>query len=156
MVSRGKKKRGVGLMGLQHVKNPIKLAREMLLHGEDDLEGGNGEHRGPMMKARMKGKGTGAQGHSQLHKFSAEELAKEWGLEIVDPSYFFVQARWDEHIKGLEKEKAGEVSTWDAEDFFPQGTCGAVALGMLSPGFLCWMIINPIYLSERNLLLTFI
>ena len=31
MVSRGKKKRGVGVMGLQHVKNPIKLVREMLL-----------------------------------------------------------------------------------------------------------------------------
>jgi len=93
MVSRGKKKRGVGLMGLQHVKNPIKLAREMLLHGEDDLEGGNGEHRGPM--AQGKSGSSGAQGHSQLHKYSAEKLAEKWGLEMVDPSYFFVQARWD-------------------------------------------------------------
>jgi L-asparaginase len=33
-----------------------------------------------------------------------------------------------EHIKGLEKEKKGGVSTWDEESFFPQGTCGAVAL----------------------------
>lgn len=94
MVSKGKKKRGVGLMGLQHVKNPIKLAREMLLHGEDDLEGGNGEHRGPMA-FEGKSRSSGAQGHSQLHKFSAEKLAEEWGLEMVDPSYFFVQARWD-------------------------------------------------------------
>jgi L-asparaginase len=92
MVSRGKKKRGVGLMGLQRVKNPIKLAREMLLHGENDLEGGNGEHRGPMA---VDNKSSGAQGHSQLHKFSAENLAEDWGLEMVDPSYFFVQARWD-------------------------------------------------------------
>ncbi|KIN07023.1 hypothetical protein OIDMADRAFT_174086 [Oidiodendron maius Zn] len=46
MVSRGKKKRSVGVMGLRHVKNPIKLAREMLLRGEKDLDGGNGEHRG--------------------------------------------------------------------------------------------------------------
>jgi len=133
MVSKGKKKRGVGVMGLQHVKNPIRLAREMLIRGEKDLEGGNGEHRGPMVicggedEART-AKGTGAQGHCQLHKFSAEKLAADWGLEIVEPEYFFVQARWDEHVKGLEKEERGGVSTWDEDDFFPQGTCGAVAL----------------------------
>ena len=113
-------------MGLQHVKNPIKLAREMLLHGEKDLEGGNGEHRGAVA---LGGRETGAQGHCQLHKFSAEKLAEEWGLEMVDPSYFFVQSRWQEHLNGLEKEKEGKgVATWDAEHFFPQGTCGAVAL----------------------------
>jgi L-asparaginase len=126
MVSKGKKKRGVGIMGLQHVKNPIVLAREMLLQGEKDLEGGNGEHRGPMTLDAAAG---GAQGHCQLYKYSAEKLAEKWGLEMVDPSYFFVQARWDEHIKGLEKEKDGKgVATWDEEHFFPQGTCGAVAL----------------------------
>jgi L-asparaginase len=132
MVSKGKKKRGVGLMGLQHVKNPIKLAREMLLHGEKDLDGGNGEQRGPMFASEewsLKGKSSGAQGHCQLYKVSAEELARDWGLEMVDPSYFFVQTRWDEHIKGLAKEKEDSgVATWDGEDFFPQGTCGAVAL----------------------------
>lgn len=132
MVSRGKKKRGVGVMGLRHVKNPIKLAREMLLHGEEDLEGGNGEHRGPMS---ADGLGMGAQGHSQLHVVSAEKLAEQWGLEMVEPSYFFVQARWDEHINGLEKGKSGGISTWHAESFFPQGTCGAVALD--SEGVIC-------------------
>jgi L-asparaginase len=128
MVSKGKKKRGVGLMGLQHVKNPIKLAREILLHGEQDLDGGNGEHRGPMMSSSAAAS-SGAQGHCQLHKFSAEKLAEQWGLEMVEPEYFFVQARWDEHIAGLEKEKKGlGVATWDQEAFVPQGTCGAVAL----------------------------
>lgn len=126
MVSKGKKKRGVGVMGLQHVKNPIKLAREMLLRGEEDLDGGNGEHRGTNINIS---RGRGAQGHSQLHKASAEQLAQEWGLEMVDPKYFFVQSRWDEHIKGLEKETNGEgMPTWDEIDFVPQGTCGAVAL----------------------------
>ena len=139
MVSRGMKKRGVGVMGLRGVRNPIKLAREMLVRGEKDLEGGNGEHRGPMVSGAgsgggeagryLDGKGTGAQGHCQLHRYSAEKLAREWGLEIVEPSYFFVQARWDEHVKGLEKEKKGQgMATWDAKEFVPQGTCGAVAL----------------------------
>ncbi|PQE30318.1 L-asparaginase precursor protein [Rutstroemia sp. NJR-2017a WRK4] len=137
MVSKGKKKRGVGLMGLQHVKNPIKLAREMLIRGERDLEGGNGEHRGPMVvEEEDKKRSSGAQGHSQLHKYSAEKLAKEWGLEIVDEKYFFVQARWDEHISGLEKERKGQgVASWDAKDFISQGTCGAVALD--ADGVLC-------------------
>jgi L-asparaginase len=126
MVSKGKKKRGVGVMGLQHVKNPIKLAREMLVRGEEDIEGGNGEHRGPMV---AEANSRGAQGHSQLHKVSAEQLAQEWGLEMVDEKYFFVQSRWDEHIKGLERETNGEgLATWDQHDFVPQGTCGAVAL----------------------------
>lgn len=103
----------------------------MLLHGEQDLEGGNGEHRGPITyRCGKNERAIGAQGHCQLHKFSAEKLAREWGLEMVQPEYFFVQARWDEHIKGLEKENstAGGDATWDAEAFFPQGTCGAVAL----------------------------
>ena len=127
MVSRGKKKRGVGVMGLQHVKNPIKLAREMLIRGEEDLEGGNGEHRGPMTD--ILGNSSGAQGHCQLYRDSAERLAKQWGLELVDEKYFFVQARWDEHIRGLDKEEKGKgLATWDAAEYLPQGTCGAVAL----------------------------
>ena len=127
MVSKGSKKRGVGVMGLQHVKNPIKLAREMLLHGEKDLDGGNGEHRGAMSTSSAPS--SGAQGHCQLHKSSAEKLAAAWGLEMVEPEYFFVQSRWDEHIAGLEKEKKGlGIATWDKEAFVPQGTCGAVAL----------------------------
>lgn len=139
MVSEGRKKRGVGLFGLRHVKNPIKLAREMLVRGDRDLEGGNGEHRGPMMSSSRSPdsgefteefyRGTGAQGHCQLHGEGAEKLAKEWGLELVDPSYFFVQARWDEHIAGLEREKRSTgVATWDSKAFVPQGTCGAVAM----------------------------
>lgn len=124
MVSRGKKKRGVGVMGLQHVKNPIKLAREMLVRGEQDMEGGNGEHRGLASGAAM-----GAQGHSQIHNPTAEKLAKQWGLEMVDTKYFFVQSRWDEHIQGLERETKGKgVASWDDKEFVPQGTCGAVAL----------------------------
>ncbi|CZR52301.1 related to asparaginase [Phialocephala subalpina] len=136
MVSKGKKKRGVGVMGLQHIKNPIKFVREMLLQGEKDLEGGNGEHRGPMIFGEEHFKlSSGAQGHSQLHKFCAEKLAEQWGLEMVDPSYFFVQARWDEHIKGLENEKKSQDATWHEEHFFPQGTCGVVALD--SEGVIC-------------------
>lgn len=115
MVSKGKKKRGVGVMGLRHVKNPIKLAREILLRGESDLDGGN--------------RGVGAQGHCQLYRDNAEKLAEEWGLQMVDQEYYFVQSRWDDHVRGLEKERKGEgIATWDFEEFIPQGTCGAVAL----------------------------
>ena len=134
MVSRGKKKRGVGVMGLRHVKNPIKLAREMLLHGEEDIELGNGEHRQSATEREILGYSSGAQAHCQLHRESAEKLAKEWGLEVVEPGYFFTQTRWDEHIKGLKNEKIAlengstGCATWSAEDYFPQGTCGAVAL----------------------------
>lgn len=116
MVSEGRKKRGVGVMGLRRVKNPIKLAREMLVRGDRDLEGGNAE-------------GRGAQAHCQIEGEAAEKLAKEWGVELADPSYFFLQSRWDEHIAGLEREKSNVgIATWDKQAFVPQGTCGAVAL----------------------------
>jgi len=125
MVSCGKKKRGVGVMGLQHVKNPIVLAREMLLRGEQDLEGGNGEHRSQIDRIAA----MGAQGHSQLHGPTAEKLARQWGLEMVDKKYFFTQARWDEHIQGLKREENREgIASWSNTEFVPQGTCGAVAL----------------------------
>ena len=115
MVSKGKKKRGVGVMGLRRVKNPVKLAREVLLRGEDDLEGGMN--------------GQGGQGHCQLYRDCAETLAEEWGLEMVGQEYYFVQERWDQHQRGLEKERKGEgLATWFREEYVPQGTCGAVAL----------------------------
>lgn len=123
MVSRGYKKRGVGVMGLRHVKNPILLARAMLEHGEDDLE------------ANPRGVKSGdldvpsAQGHTQLYGKAAEQLAQQYGLELVDPSYFFTQRRWDEHIRALERERKGQgQATWSATEYLPQGTCGAVAL----------------------------
>ena len=39
MVSRGYAKRGVGVMGLRRVRNPILLARAMLERGDADLGG---------------------------------------------------------------------------------------------------------------------
>lgn len=131
-------------MGLRRVRNPVKLAGEMLVRGDGDLEGGNGERRERSMTmptpASVIGYGDkdmdelyansrGAQGHCQLQGAAAEKLAKEWGLELVDPSYFFVQSRWDDHIAGLEREKNNMgLATWDKQAFVPQGTCGAVAL----------------------------
>jgi L-asparaginase len=94
MVSNGYRKRGVGCMMLKRVKNPIKLAREMLVKGEYS-------------------DGGGAQGHSQLSGEVLEELAEKWGLELVEQGYFFTQRRWDEHIRGLQKEEHGEGSTHD-------------------------------------------
>ncbi|KFA67918.1 hypothetical protein S40285_05942 [Stachybotrys chlorohalonatus IBT 40285] len=121
MVSRGYKKRGVGVMGLRRVRNPIVLARKMLEHGEDDLAAAAMRCPNPDVPS--------AQGHTQLYGTTAEALARQYGLDMVEPSYFFTQQRWDEHVRGLENEKARRgLSTWDADEYFPQGTCGAVAL----------------------------
>lgn len=143
MVSRGYRKRGVGVMGVTKVRNPILLAKEMLIRGEG--EGGGG-----------------AQGHCQLTGEVCEDLARDWGLEIVEPGYFWTRKRWEEHRKGLGEEveggmyevrrgKAGcgegftveEVEgayftndpSWNGTDFLPQGTVGCVVLD--STGTLC-------------------
>jgi L-asparaginase len=91
MVSNGYRKRGVGCMTLKKIKNPIILAREMLLRGER-VDGG------------------GAQGHCQLSGEYLENLAEDWGMDIVEPAYFFTQRRWDEHMRGLNKEAKAKDS----------------------------------------------
>jgi L-asparaginase len=82
MVSRGYIKRGVGVTRVTKAKSPIKLAREMLVRGQLP-------------------DGGGAQGHCQLAGEMCDKLAEEWGLELVQPSYFWVRKRWDEHRRGL-------------------------------------------------------
>ncbi|KAI4641870.1 uncharacterized protein J4E79_011641 [Alternaria viburni] len=117
MVSNGYKKRGVGCMLLSHVKNPIKLARELLIKGEE-ADGG------------------GAADHCQYSGEFVEGLAKDWGLDIVDSSYFFTQKRWDEHQRGLaEDAKKAQIgvsvdamSDWEKDNYIPLGTCGAVVV----------------------------
>ena len=128
MVSRGYRKRGVGCMLLTRVKNPIKLAREMLVRGEE-------EH------------GGGAYGHCQLSGPGLEELARSWGLEMCENSYFFTKRRWEQHRKGLENERSqsplssyssttiqgcrgltNDEESWDGIEYLPQGTVGAVVL----------------------------
>ncbi|KAK6073746.1 L-asparaginase precursor [Seiridium cupressi] len=143
MVSNGFAKRGVGVTGLQRVKNPILLARKMLEHGRGDLTG-NGELG---WEAKIdQGQDLdipSAQGHTLIHGRSAEILAEKYELGMVDPSYYFTQTRWDEHVRALEREKTARqarggswiTATWSADEYLPQGTCGAVALD--SNGVVC-------------------
>lgn len=138
MVSRGFAKRGVGVTGVRHVKNPILLAKAMLEHGESDLLGKKMEG-GPSVTRTEETDDLdvpSAQGHTLLHGPTAEVLARKYGLEMVEPEYYFTQTRWDEHMRALQREKQGVASaTWSAEEYLPQGTVGAVALD--SDGLIC-------------------
>lgn len=131
MVSRGKRKRGAAVSLLRHVKSPIKAAALMLRKGEDD-------------------NGGGAQGHVHLSGGEFEKLAEQWGLEMVDNSYFWTRKRWDEHKKGLERVVTEPIANdwqdlsqdlrpdgtawseadpgWNGHDYLPQGTVGCVVL----------------------------
>ncbi len=61
--------------------------------------------------------------HVLLIKEGAEEFAKQQGLEIVEPEYFFDQNRWNS-LQKIKKSEAGEEPLPDEK----HGTCGAVAL----------------------------
>lgn len=108
-------RRGFGLTLLTHTRNPSKLARALYL--------------API-----------AAPHTMLSGPTAEELGQELGIELVDSSYFFTEARWKEHRRGLGLPEEplpvpGDHSGKDEEDPFrvpldqlPTGTVGAVAL----------------------------
>ena len=69
--------------------------------------------------------------HVTLSGAGAEEFAKEKGLEIVDPSYFFTQDRWDALQRLKAKEKNKTTSTTNPpylDEDWKFGTVGAVAL----------------------------
>ncbi|KAL2161863.1 hypothetical protein VTH06DRAFT_7647 [Thermothelomyces fergusii] len=82
-------------------------------------------------------------GHSHVHGAAAEQLAEEYGLALVDERYFWTERRWQEHVRGLEREREGRergggggaTATWSKDEYLPQGTVGAVALD--EDGVLC-------------------
>ena len=117
MVSRGYHKRACGVVLVKTVKNPIKLAREMLVRGETDGSG----VRTAGQSSNPSGGAGGAQGHCCLGGETVEELADEWGLEMVDENYFWTKKRWDEHKRGLHGDSR-------PQEYLPQGTVGCVVL----------------------------
>jgi L-asparaginase / beta-aspartyl-peptidase len=98
----GKTLRAGAVANLQHVKNPISLARLVMEKSPHILMAGEG----------------------------AEKFAKEHGLELIDSKYFFTQDRWDALQKTKAAEKAG--ANGDKKFFLSDqdlhGTVGAVAL----------------------------
>lgn len=132
MVTRGFHKRACSVVLINKVKNPIRLAREMLVRGDKDSSA-SGDVSG------------GAQGHCCLGGDTVQKLAEDWGLEMVDESYFRTRRRWDEHKRGLHESKDERMLThqdnechlpllseqdsgWDGQAYLPQGTVGCVAL----------------------------
>lgn len=101
----GKTLNAGAVAGVTNVKNPINLAYEVMINSEHVLLSGKG----------------------------AEEFAKEQGLEIVDPSYFFTQERYDALQRSLEQEKTTKKDSKTAfyDPFIKDdkyGTVGCVAL----------------------------
>ena len=88
---------------VQHVKNPINLARLVM-------------EKSP---------------HVMLDCAGAETFAKANGIELVDQKYFFTQERWNalQKIKAAEKNRAsGAEKSFLITDQDRHGTVGAVAL----------------------------
>jgi L-asparaginase / beta-aspartyl-peptidase len=86
--------RAGSIAGVHRVRNPIALARAV------------------MEKSR----------HVMLVGDGAEAFAKEAGIELVDPSYFRTERRWQELQDALEEERVGA-----APSTAYRGTVGAVA-----------------------------
>lgn len=132
MVSRGYRKRGCAVVLIKRVKNPVRLAREMLVRGGMDWYDGDSVRNG-----------GGAQGHSVLGGPTAEALARQWGLDMVDEDYFWTRKRWDQHKRGLkgkefracldaeagqDKGEPIQADGWDGHEYLSQGTVGCVVL----------------------------
>ncbi|KAJ2865487.1 hypothetical protein GGH94_002178 [Coemansia aciculifera] len=92
------------------VKNPITLARKVMESSRHVFLGGAG----------------------------AEDYAREKGLDIVHPSYFWTKHRWEQHERGFVRSdsastsstRVGSLGSDEMGDYshLPMGTVGAVAL----------------------------
>ena len=99
----GKTLRAGAVADLQHIKNPISLARLVMEKSPHVMMAGEG----------------------------AEAFAKEHGVELVDAKYFFTQERWDalQRVKAAEKSaSANGDKKFIVSDQDLHGTVGAVAL----------------------------
>lgn len=94
----GKTLNAGAIAGVTNVKNPINLSYEVMINSPHVLLSGEG----------------------------AETFAKEQRLEIVDPSYFFTQNRYDalQRVKAKEKSSFYDPNIDDSK----YGTVGCVAL----------------------------
>jgi beta-aspartyl-peptidase (threonine type) len=90
----GRTRMAGAVAGVTTVKNPVKLARAVM-------------EQGP---------------HVMLAREGAEQFAREHGLEMVDPKYFFTPERWQQ----LQDMKAQKLSWYDVDRKY--GTVGAVAV----------------------------
>ncbi|WP_243708006.1 isoaspartyl peptidase/L-asparaginase family protein [Luteimonas arsenica] len=90
----GRDRNAGAVAGVQRVRNPILLARAVM-------------ERSP---------------HVMLAGSGAEAFAEGQGIELVDPSYFRTERRWEQLQRALRKEVAGR------EGLKYVGTVGAVAL----------------------------
>jgi L-asparaginase / beta-aspartyl-peptidase len=108
-VMNGKTLEAGSVAGVSTIRNPITAARAVMEKSEHVMMTGRG----------------------------AEQFAKEVGLEIVDPSYFRTQERWDGLQKALREDSikskldhsyqpAGKLGVENIDNKF--GTVGAVAL----------------------------
>lgn len=101
-IMEGKTGKAGAVAGVTVIKNPVSAARAVMEHSEHIMLSGKG----------------------------AEEFARKWNLEIVEPMYFFDQKRYDDwqQIKSkedsLRKKDGGSVLTSPGKF----GTVGAVAL----------------------------
>lgn len=121
--NQGGMKRGCAVSGLRNVRNPIRLARESLLRTGYDVNGKPNRDGGSM--------------HMQLGAPFVEEKAREWGLEFMPDHWFWTQARWEEHRKGLRRPDADADSSGTEKEttvlpsnplVAAQGTVGCVCL----------------------------
>ncbi|KAI4250233.1 MAG: hypothetical protein L6R42_008799, partial [Xanthoria sp. 1 TBL-2021] len=119
MTTRHYHKRACAVVLLTHTKNPILLAKEMLIRGQTDGSGSsNGGGGDPS------GGAGGAQGHCVLGGPTVEELATEWGMEMVEERYFWTRKRWEQHRRGLGKGMKGKEEGDDEDERDREGYWG--------------------------------
>jgi beta-aspartyl-peptidase (threonine type) len=110
---------------LQHIKNPISLAKHIMENSSFVFLNGEG----------------------------AEKYAKENGFDFVEPEYFFVEKKWNEMLRirdssktQLDNENRGDIREIDQDNKY--GTVGCVVLdqyGNLSAGTSTGGITNKKY-----------
>ena len=98
-IMNGTDKKAGAVAGVHTIKNPILAAKAVMEHSP----------------------------HVMMTGFGAEKFAKEQGLKIVDPKYFWTQKNWNSLQQILKNEQQNAAQNQTNHDY-KFGTVGAVAI----------------------------
>ena len=110
---KGGVKRYAAVSGVQETRHPVLLAREVLIQGDES----EGDGRWPGVRDM----------HGHVNGRDVEEWGWKRGLERKEKKWFWTKKRWEEHLRGLKKDR--EMTSHEVTDKEVNNDCETIGDG---------------------------